>query len=276
MEKNQGEVDAAPFKDYCHVLQLHPDADPEMVDAAYWHLAKRYNAARQTDPKAKEKLDELNEAYSVMRGAEQREEYTKRRAQVLGADALPVAPEPESEPEPLPLAVMEREIGRLTAEEVVPAEPPRRPRLGITGPQLQRALPAVVMVSLAAAALLRWHDVTVLAAILAIGLVVALVPLSRRLPSVLGALGLPKLHVAWSAAAKPAREPHAGHALIGQPPYVEPPSVAAEALREATDAMRTRFRQGSDASPSRKWEGPDPDVLPRIRPASPERNEDAA
>ena len=274
MEEHQGDEDAAPFKDYCRVLQLHPDADAEMVDAAYWHLAKRYNAARETDPTVKAKQDELNEAYSVMGGSERREQYNKRRAEVLGADALPVEPEPE--PEPLPLAVMERGIGRLTTEEVVPATGQRGPRLGITIPHAQHALTAIVMVALAGAALVRWHDATVLTGLLAIGLVAGLVPLARRLPAALAGLGLERPQITWSAAAKPAREPHDGHALIGQPPYVEPPSVAAEALREATDAMRSRFRQGADASPSRKWEGPDPGLLPRIRPASPERKEDAA
>ena len=55
-----------PFKDYCLTLQVHPEADAAMVDAAYWHLAKRYNEAAAYDPKARAKLEELNEAYIVL------------------------------------------------------------------------------------------------------------------------------------------------------------------------------------------------------------------
>lgn len=96
------------FKDYCLILQVHPEADAAMVDAAYWHLAKRYNEASAYDPQAKAKLEELNEAYIVLGSAEKREEYMKVRAEVLGEGALPQAPRPA--PKKPPLAVMSRQL----------------------------------------------------------------------------------------------------------------------------------------------------------------------
>lgn len=110
------------FKDYCLILQVHPEADAAMIEAAYWHLARRYNEAALHDPLARAKLEELNEAYSVLGSPERREEYMKHRAQVLGEGALPVPPPPA--PEPPPLAVMARQRPRPREEES--AEPLRR------------------------------------------------------------------------------------------------------------------------------------------------------
>ena len=38
------------FHDHYFVLQVHPEADAPMIDAAYWHLARRYNEADDGDP----------------------------------------------------------------------------------------------------------------------------------------------------------------------------------------------------------------------------------
>ncbi len=101
------------FKDYCLILQVHPEADAAMVDAAYWHLAKRYNEASAYDPQARAKLEELNEAYIVLGSAEKREEYMKVRAEILGEGALPQAPRPA--PLRPPLTVMSRQRPRERA-----------------------------------------------------------------------------------------------------------------------------------------------------------------
>lgn len=95
------------FKDYCLILQVHPEADTAMIDTAYWHLARRYQDAAPTDASARAKLDELNEAYAVLGSAERREEYIRRRNEALGDGALPVRP--SLPPPPPPLAVMVRQ-----------------------------------------------------------------------------------------------------------------------------------------------------------------------
>ena len=98
------------FKDYCLTLQVHPEADAGMIEAAYWHLARRYNEQADTDPLAKEKLDELNEAYNVLGTPAHHEEYSRLRDDVLGRGTLPKAIVPP--PEPAPLAVMDRQRPR--------------------------------------------------------------------------------------------------------------------------------------------------------------------
>lgn len=99
------------FKDYYQILQLHPDAEAAMMDQAYWHLARLYNAAGPSDSSARAKLDDLNEAYSVLRSPTLRELYDKVRDGVLGQGALPIPPQQEPGPEP-PLAVMAKQHPR--------------------------------------------------------------------------------------------------------------------------------------------------------------------
>ena len=116
-------VGQASFKDYCLVLQIHPDADAEVIDAAYWHLARRYSERLGFDPDAKLMLDELNEAYSIMRSSERREEYSRLRESVLGVGALPFAPEPEDEPHMLP--VLGKAAGRIQGRRPASIEAPQ-------------------------------------------------------------------------------------------------------------------------------------------------------
>ncbi len=84
------------LKDYYSTLRLHPSADAKMVDHAYWHLARAYGADRVSDRGAKEKMDELNEAYSVLGSPEQRAEYERARDGVQDEEAQPTSPSPEA------------------------------------------------------------------------------------------------------------------------------------------------------------------------------------
>ncbi len=163
-----------PFKDYCLILQVHPEADAAMIDAAYWHLAKRYNQATAFDPKARAKIEELNEAYIVLGNAEKRDEYMKVRAQVLGEGALPQVPKPVP-PSP-PLTVMSRQRPRERDE-------PNTETKAHGGFTHRFALGAVVAVGIAGVALMTTLSLlvasaamaAVLAALLAVaGLVAAL------------------------------------------------------------------------------------------------------
>jgi len=82
-------------KDYYRVLQLHPDADSSLVDQAYWRLARQYNAAIPSDESAKEKLDDLNEAYAVLGTPSLRREYDRVRRGPFGdgnGSARPTGP----------------------------------------------------------------------------------------------------------------------------------------------------------------------------------------
>lgn len=48
------------------VLCVAPSADGRLVEQAYWHLAHRYQDELDHNGEAKERLQELNEAYSVL------------------------------------------------------------------------------------------------------------------------------------------------------------------------------------------------------------------
>ena len=228
MENQQG-GESAPFKDHYQTLQLHANADAEMLDAAYWHLSRRHSEERATEPEAKQKQDALNEAYSILRSAELRAEYDLLRASVLGADALPVAPQPA--PEPLPLTVMEKGRTEFTwpAETGPSPEPARRaPRL--TASAIQHGLTAVVILALAGAALASWGQPVLVAALLVAGVAFGLIPLSRSIPK----LALPTLSTTSSQRSGETIPPH----------RPEPARFNADELRQATGEMRARLRQG--------------------------------
>ena len=154
------------FKDYCLILQVHPEADGAMVDAAYWHLAKRYNEAAPYDPNARAKLEELNEAYTVLGSAERREEYMKLRVEALGEGALPLAPRPERTPPPL--SVMNRQRPHERNEAALVASLGGR----LTAPRL--ALGALMLCGLGAAALAATTSLVVAAVAAGAALAVAL------------------------------------------------------------------------------------------------------
>ena len=94
------------FKDHYQTLQVHPDADATMIEAVYWHLARRYNAKAGSERWAYGNLDDLNEAYSILASPSRRAEFHERRNAVMDDDTLPDWPSPETAAPPL--RVMER------------------------------------------------------------------------------------------------------------------------------------------------------------------------
>ena len=133
--------DEPAVKDYYLTLRLHPKADALMIDQAYWHLARIYSAARQTDPTAKQKLDNLNEAYSVLGSPERRDEYDRLRDAVLGEGALPTPPPPVEAPPPLRVMSKQR--------PTPPSDAPQRSRerRSILRPVLRRLLSSLPALS---------------------------------------------------------------------------------------------------------------------------------
>jgi hypothetical protein len=169
------------FKDYCLILQVHPEADAAMIDAAYWHLAKRWNEAAPHDSHASWRMEELNEAYSVLGSPDRREEYMKVRAKVLGTNALPVPPPPA--PEKPPLAFMARQRPRPREPEAA-AEQVRK----LWAPSaISSALAIPFVLALAVAAFLAGASPAIVAGLLAVGLLFTAAPLASAIP---------KLHLA--------------------------------------------------------------------------------
>ncbi len=244
----QPEETELPFKDYYQILQLHPETNAAMVDQAYWHLARLYNAATPSDPSARGKLDDLNEAYSVLRSPALRKAYDELRDAVLGEGALPVPPQPELEPPPL--AVMEKQRPRSRKE----TKPQRlwRPRLNLWRPRLnlrrpprlnlwrlsvppwQSAASAVIMLALASMALATGAPPALVAALLVLGFALTILPLVRKLPR-FPTLPTLKLH---RLTLRAPRLPKRG------PPR---PSLDPDAFRQSTKAMLARWRQSTDA-----------------------------
>ncbi|MBX7233337.1 MAG: J domain-containing protein [Caldilineales bacterium] len=62
------------MKDYYLILQVHPQAEPEVIQAAYHRLARKHHpdAAGGADAAA---MQELNEAYAVLSDPAQRARY---------------------------------------------------------------------------------------------------------------------------------------------------------------------------------------------------------
>jgi hypothetical protein len=160
-----------PFKDYCLVLQVHPEADVGVVDAAYWHLAKRYSEEAALNPSARAKLEELNEAYSVLGSPDRREAYMVLRSAVLGEGALPMPPPPPPPTPPLAMMDRQRPVPRRspTAESL--------PRFAL--PQLQSMLAICLILIAAVGALLAGAQSGAVVAFLALVLPLSALPLWR-------------------------------------------------------------------------------------------------
>jgi hypothetical protein len=239
---------ASPFQDYYQVLHLQPEADAAMLDQAYWHLARLYNAAIPTDSDAKEKLDDLNEAYSVLRSPSLRKEYDRVRETVIARDLMPLFGKQEPEGDPLPLAIMGRK--RAKAREDGDGAGVRQgraisvPRIEMSAfrmPVWQSVISAMVIVTIAGAALAGGTPPALVIGLASIGLGLSVLPLIRSLPS-WPELPRPTLNLPTIKAPKLAERP-------------AQPSMDADALRRETAAMRARWRQDDDVSP---LDGPPP------------------
>lgn len=170
----------AGFVDRYQVLQLHPRADASMIDAAYWHLARRYSEALIYDPSCKARLDELNEAYSIIGSPIRREAYDRDRALILGAGALPTPPvEPEYR-EPLPLSIMERQRLRPRLEPVPEPITGRWQLARIALLRWRSFLPAFGALFLSMASVASEAPLALTAACLALVLLSTIVPLAGR------------------------------------------------------------------------------------------------
>src|SRR5437588_4395003 len=65
--------------DLYHILDLAPDAEPEVVDAAYRALARKYHPDVNRSPDAQRRMQALNDAYAVLRDPARRAAYDTSR-----------------------------------------------------------------------------------------------------------------------------------------------------------------------------------------------------
>lgn len=67
-------------KDYYAILQVDPRAEPEVIEAAYRRLSRKYHPDVSGRRDAGERMRELNEAYDVLSDPSRRATYDLRRS----------------------------------------------------------------------------------------------------------------------------------------------------------------------------------------------------
>jgi curved DNA-binding protein CbpA len=67
--------------DFYEILQVHPSADPDIIQAAYRRLVFRYHPDRNTSPEAAGIMRRLNQAYEVLSDPQRRAAYDRSRAE---------------------------------------------------------------------------------------------------------------------------------------------------------------------------------------------------
>lgn len=65
--------------DYYATLQVDPRADPDVIEAAYRRLARKWHPDTNAAPDAALRMQRLNEAYGVLRDPERRRAYDASR-----------------------------------------------------------------------------------------------------------------------------------------------------------------------------------------------------
>ena len=73
------------FEDLYEILQVHPSAHPEVIQASHWQLTQLYDPNRNPYPNASDMLDAINQAYDVLSDAARRatyDQYRKTKSQV--------------------------------------------------------------------------------------------------------------------------------------------------------------------------------------------------
>jgi len=66
------------IKDYYQTLQVHPEAEVEVIQAAYRRLAAKYHPDINKAPDAGERMAQINIAYEVLSDPQRRVEYDVR------------------------------------------------------------------------------------------------------------------------------------------------------------------------------------------------------
>lgn len=66
--------------DLYEILQVHPSAHPEVIQAAYRRLAQIYHPDRNPSPDAAERMAEINRAWDVLRDPARRAAYDRERS----------------------------------------------------------------------------------------------------------------------------------------------------------------------------------------------------
>ena len=91
------------MKNYYRILQLDPSAEPAAIAAAYRRLALKYHPDKNKSDGATARMQEINEAYQILRNPRTRSEYD-RWLQARPAERQKEPPPPPRRPRPKPAA----------------------------------------------------------------------------------------------------------------------------------------------------------------------------
>ena len=89
-------------KDPYFVLQVSHHAEPEVIEAAYKRLAKKYHPDYNKSTEAQERIKELNWAYEILGNKERREEYDKVKGEKTRQQSGEYKPRHKEKPRPSP------------------------------------------------------------------------------------------------------------------------------------------------------------------------------
>jgi hypothetical protein len=95
-----------PEPDYYEILQVSPQAEPDVIQAAYRRLARKHHPDVNPSLDSADRMSELNRALEVLTDPRKRAEYDGRRLRALAImspeDAAPQPYTPYYKPEPVP------------------------------------------------------------------------------------------------------------------------------------------------------------------------------
>ncbi len=97
-------------EDLYEILQLHPSAQQEVIDAAYQRLALLYHPATDPSPEAAGLMAAVSRAYAVLGDPEKRDAYDQSR------EAAKNAPAAQAETEPAEIATPQQRPRRRTRQ----------------------------------------------------------------------------------------------------------------------------------------------------------------
>ena len=89
------------MRNYYDILQVSPDAEQEVIQAAYRRLARKYHPDVNSGPGAAKRMREMNEAFEVLGDPRKRAEYDAELGLVrasVGAGRPSQGPRPSPPP----------------------------------------------------------------------------------------------------------------------------------------------------------------------------------
>lgn len=89
------------FEDYYEVLQVHPSAEPEVIEAAYKKLAQKYHPDVSNNPATAERMKKINIAHDILGNPEKRKKYHSNWLQRKPASSGSTTIHPNTLPMPI-------------------------------------------------------------------------------------------------------------------------------------------------------------------------------